>query len=97
MDEVVAELQEKGVSEEELARAKRAAIAQAIYSLDNQGTLANMLGQALAVGQSLDSVQNWPARVQAVTAAEVQAIARKYLHVEASATGFLEPQEAGKS
>jgi zinc protease len=97
MDEIIAELLAKGVSEEELARAKRSAIAQAIYSLDNQGTLANILGQALAVGQSLDSVQNWPARVQAVTAAEVQAVAQKYLHIEASATGFLEPQEAGKS
>ena len=38
------------------------AIAQAIYSLDNQAALANIVGQALAVGQSLEEVQNWPAR-----------------------------------
>jgi zinc protease len=97
MDAVIADLLKNGISEEELARAKRSAIAQAIYSLDNQATLANIVGQALAIGQSLDTVQSWPARVQAVTTADVQAVAQKYLHIEASATGFLERQEEGKS
>ena len=36
MDDVIADLLKNGVSDEELARAKRSAIAQAIYSLDNQ-------------------------------------------------------------
>jgi zinc protease len=97
MDSVIDDLVQNGVSEEELARAKRSAIAQAIYSLDNQGTLANIVGQALAVGQNLDTVQNWPARVQAVTVAEVQAAARKYLRSEASATGYLETLDAKRS
>ena len=73
MDEVIAELLQNGITEEELARAKRSAIAQAIYSLDNQATLANIVGQALAVGHTLESVQDWPARVQAVTVEQVQA------------------------
>jgi zinc protease len=97
MDEVIDDLLQNGISAEELARAKRSAIAQAIYSLDNQGTLANIVGLALAVGQSLDGVQDWPARVQAVTIAEVQAVAQKYLRPEASATGYLEPLEARRS
>jgi zinc protease len=97
MDAVIDDLVQNGISEEELARAKRSAIAQAIYSLDNQGTLANIVGQALAVGQNLDTVQNWPARVQAVTVAEVQAAARKYLRSEASATGYLETLDAKRS
>jgi zinc protease len=97
MDEVIADLAQNGISEEELARAKRSAIAQAIYSLDNQATLANIVGQAMAVGQSLDSVQDWPARVQAVTIAEVQAAAQKYLRPEAAATGYLEPLDARRS
>ena len=54
MDEVIADLLQNGITEEELARAKRSAIAQAIYSLDNQATLANIVGQALAVGQTLE-------------------------------------------
>jgi zinc protease len=97
IDAVIDDLLQNGISEEELARAKRSAIAQAIYSLDNQATLANIVGQALAVGQNLDTVQNWPARVQAVTVAEVQAVAQKYLRAEASATGYLEPLEARRS
>lgn len=97
MDAVIADLLQNGISEEELARAKRSAIAQAIYSLDNQATLANIVGQALAVGQSLDSVQDWPARVQAATMAEVQAVAQKYLRPVAAATGYLEPLEERRS
>ena len=97
MDAVIADLLDKGISEEELARAKRSAIAQAIYSLDNQATLANIVGQALAIGESLAEVQEWPARVQAVTLAQVQAAAQKYLRPEASATGYLEPRDASRS
>jgi zinc protease len=97
MDEVIADLLKNGISDEELARAKRSAIAQAIYSLDNQATLANIVGQALVVGQSLESVQDWPARVQAVTREQVQAVAQKYLRVDASATGYLEPVEGNRS
>jgi zinc protease len=97
MDQVIADLLKDGISDEELARAKRNAIAQAIYSLDSQMMLANLVGQALVVGDSLEGVQDWPARVQAVTKEEVQAAAQKYLRSEASATGYLEPREASRS
>jgi zinc protease len=97
MDSVIAELVKNGVSDEELARAKRSAIAQAIYSLDNQTMLANLVGQALIVGQTLESVQDWPKRVQAVTKEEVQAVAAKYLDPAASATGYLEPLDGSRS
>ena len=97
MDEVIAELLHNGITEEELARAKRSAIAQAIYSLDNQATLANIVGQSLAVGQALESVQDWPERVQAITVDQVQQVAQKYLRIEASATGYLEPLDDERS
>jgi zinc protease len=97
IDETIADLQKSGVTEEELARAKRSSIAQAIYSLDNQTALANIVGQALAIGRDLSDVQDWPSRIQAVTAAEVQAVAQKYLRPEASATGYLEPLEQGRT
>ena len=93
MDAVIQRVKENGVTEEELARAKRSAIAQAVYSLDNQATLANILGQALTVGRTLDDVQNWPARIQAVTADDVRAVAEKFLDIDTSATGYLESAE----
>jgi zinc protease len=93
----IAELQQNGVAVEELDRAKRSAIAQAIYSLDNQRMLANIVGQALTIGRSLEDVQDWPARIQAVTAEDVQQVASKYLRPELSATGYLEPEEGSRS
>ena len=81
MEAIVADIRDNGVTEEELERAKRSAIAQAIYSLDSQTALANIVGRALIVGSTLDDVQNWPSRIQAVTAADVQAVAAKYLQV----------------
>jgi zinc protease len=97
MQAVVEDLQENGVTKEELERAKRSAIAQAIYSLDNQTALANIVGQALTVGRTLPDVQDWPARIQAVTPQEVKAVAEKYLQPEAGVTGYLEPLEEGRS
>jgi len=91
MDEVIQYLRQNGVTEEELERAKRSAVAQAVYSLDSQVRLANIVAQALVVGQSLADVQNWPARVNVVTVEDVQAVAQKYLRPEAAATGYLEP------
>ena len=60
MEAAIEKLQKEGVSEEELARAKRSSIAQAIYSLDNQTALANIVGQALVIGRTLQDVQSWP-------------------------------------
>jgi len=97
METVIADLQTNGVSAEEVERAKRSAIAQAIYSLDNQVQLANMVGQALTVGRTLEGVQTWPERIQAVTAEQVKAVAERYLQPEASATGYLEPEQEGRS
>jgi zinc protease len=97
MQAVIADLQENGVTEEELARAKRSAVAQAVYSLDNQVQLANIVGQALTVGLTLKDVQDWPAGIQAVSVADVQAVAKKYLRPDAAVTGYLEPNAEGRT
>jgi zinc protease len=91
LDAEVDELKEHGVTQEELDRAKRSSIAQAIYSLDNQARLAQIVGRALASGRSLADLQDWPARIQKVTAADIQAAARKHLRMESSAIGYLQP------
>jgi zinc protease len=93
IQQILTAVQEKGVSVEEVERAKRSLIADAIYAVDDQEALANSIGEALATGQTLRDVQDWPARIQAVTAASVQAVAHKYLRPAASATGYLEPPE----
>jgi zinc protease len=89
IDGVIAELIDKGISDDELARAKRRMLASAIYAQDSQATLARVFGEAIATGRSVADAQNWPNAIQAVTADQVVAAARKYLDIRRSATGYL--------
>ena len=95
LEEVMAEIRDGGITPEELERAKNASIAQAIYSQDSQQALARIVGTALMTGNSLQDVQDWPARIQAVTAADVQEVAQKYLNQDRAVTGYLEPKAEG--
>ncbi len=88
-DAVIADVIAKGVSADELERAKSRLIADAIYAQDNQATMARWYGAALMTGASVQDVQRWPDRIRAVTAAEVQDAARKWLDKKRSVTGFL--------
>jgi zinc protease len=98
IDAVIAEVIAGGVTEEELQRAKTQMIAEAVYAQDSQATLARVFGSALATGQSVADVQDWPNRIAKVTAADVQAAAAKFLEAKRSVTGYLAqplPDEAG--
>jgi zinc protease len=90
--EIIAEVAAGGVAAEELRRAKQSAIAEALYAMDDQEQLATGIGEAIATGQSLADVQNWPARIEAVTAQAVQEAAGVFLIPANSATGYLEPR-----
>jgi zinc protease len=100
-DAVIAELILKGISTEELDRAKSRLIADAVYAQDNQATMARWYGAALMTGATAQDVQKWPERIRAVTAAEVQDAARKWLDKRRSVTGYLikdtSPQAEKKS
>jgi zinc protease len=89
IDGVLSDLVANGVSEEELAKAKHRVLADAIYAQDNHSALARVFGTALATGQTVEDVQNWPAAIEAVTTDQIVAAARKYLSVRRSVTGYL--------
>jgi zinc protease len=80
--------------ERELNRAKTQLIADTIYARDSQATLARMYGSTLAVGGAVKDVENWPARIDAVTLAEVTAVAKKRLVPRIAVTGYLLKEEA---
>ncbi|MEP0232813.1 pitrilysin family protein [Roseibium sp.] len=82
-----------GITEEELARAKRSMIASAIYAQDSQQSLARIFGSALATGQTIADVQTWPAQLGAVTPEDVQEVARKYLSGKPVVGRLLTPAE----
>ncbi len=89
LDAVLADFVEKGISTEELARAKSRMIADAIYDQDSQQTLARWYGAALATGSTVEWVRSWPDRIRAVTADHVRDAARRFLDKRRSATGYL--------
>ena len=88
-DAVIAEVVAKGITPEELDRAKTKLIADAVYAQDNQATMARWYGSALTTGSTVKDVERWPDRIRKVSAAEVQDAAREWLDKRRSVTGFL--------
>lgn len=89
----LAELVQSGATETETRRAIRQQTAGALLALDGLGAAPRMLGGALAIGLPIDSVEQWPARMAAVTEAQVNAAARAVLANPAIATSaWLLPQ-----
>jgi zinc protease len=89
MDAVVAEIADKGVTEEEIKRARSSLVAQAIYAQDSQGHMARIYGASLTTGLTVADIQDWPNRIARVTAEQVRDAARAHLRLEKSVTGIL--------
>lgn len=91
---VIAQMAGEPADAQDLARAKTRLIADAVYAQDSQTSLARWYGAALTTGESVEAVQNWPARIDAVTGEDVQAAAKKWLDRRRAVTGFLLAQES---
>jgi zinc protease len=89
IDEVIAEVAEKGITADELERAKTRMIADAVYAQDNQAALARWYGAALTTGSTVADVQAWPDRIRAVSAESIREAARTWLDRRRSVTGYL--------
>jgi zinc protease len=77
-----------------LRRAKTRLVADAVYAQDSQATLARWFGAALATGESIEDVQSWPDRIEAVEPAEILSAGKKWLESKRSVTGHLSPAAA---
>ena len=88
----IAAIIENGVSEEEVARAQRRLTAAAVFARDSLAFGARVVGVALTTGQSVEDVEAWPARIEAVTAEAVQAAARALFDEKRSVDGLLLPE-----
>jgi zinc protease len=85
IDEIVA----GGVTDEELERTKTRLIADMVYAQDNQTTLARMYGSTLTSGLSIDFLQGYPARIEALTRADLAKAAADCLAFDKGVTGYL--------
>ena len=91
IDRVLHEVREKGVTAEELERAKRAFIADFIYESDSQSALARRYGEGMLIGLTIEQVNNWPVAIAKVTVEDVRRAAAKHLDIRRSVTGRLVP------
>jgi zinc protease len=96
MDEVIAKFLADGVNPEELTRIKTQVRASTIYARDDAGGLARMYGQALAVGLTVQDVQDWPDILQSVTADDIMAAAAEVFDRNRAVTGWLQAPAVAK-
>lgn len=89
VDAAIAELLEKGVTADEVARAKQVLIDRAAFAHDNLRTGAMSFGVALTTGRSVADVEAWPDRISQVTVEDVAAAARHVLKDTGSVTAIL--------
>lgn len=91
IDDMLKAAQSAPPTDAELTRARTSLVADATYERDSQNSMANDYGQALAIGLSTADVEEWPDRIAAVPAADVQKAAQAYLLRAESVTGRLSP------
>lgn len=96
LDEI-ADLVKNGISTGELEKAKNRFLKSAIFARDSQSGMAQLYGSSLASGQTVTDVQEWPDRIRAVTARQVQDVAARYLDDSRSVTSYLLPKPEGRS
>jgi len=89
---IISDVAENGVTEEELERARRAAIAEMVYDYDSQTSMARIYGYALATGRSVEDIARHPQRLAQVSMEDVAAAAQSYLQAERSVTAKLVPE-----
>ncbi len=88
----VAKVVAEGVSEAEVAASKRRLKALAVYARDSLSTGARVIGAALTTGQTIEDVEAWPERIDAVTAAQVNEAVKALVRDSHSVTAYLLPK-----
>ena len=87
----VKQLQEAPVTDEELARVKAQVVAGDVYQRDSIFYQAMQIGQLETVGLDWSLMDEYVERINAVTAAQIQAVAKKYLVEERLTLAVLKP------
>ena len=94
VDGVIQDLIKNGVTDAEVADAKTRLQAQAILARDSLSGPAHSIGEAVATGQSIEDVENWPDDIAAVTPAQVnEAMRGVFGNGVSGVTGWLLPAD----
>ncbi len=88
----IARVLREGVTEREVADAKKRLSAGAIYARDSLNAAPNIIGRALTSGRPLEELEAWPELIGEVTVERVNEAARAVFVDKRSVTGVLLPQ-----
>ena len=97
MDAEIARIAEEGVTDAELAAAKKRYVRSLIFARDSQSGMARIYGSTLTTGGTIEDIEKWPDRIEAVTAEQVREAARRHLDQSRSVTGYLLPAGGDRS
>jgi zinc protease len=92
LDAEIADLLKNGVTDQEVADAKRRMEISAVKSRDSLEGAAQFVATRIATGSSLADIQAWPDKIKEVTAADVLAAAKAVFVPNRSVTGTLLPK-----
>ena len=84
---------EEGVTDEELANAKKSLVVSQVYAQEGLQSMAFNLGELVAVGAEPDYIVTYPDRINAVTADQVADAVSQVLQTKNSVTGVLKNGE----
>ncbi|HVV27855.1 MAG TPA: pitrilysin family protein [Rhizomicrobium sp.] len=93
VDQVLAASAHAAPQAADLKRAQTGLVASVTYRRDSQFALASAYGQALAIGLTVDDVNEWPDRIRAVNGEDVRRAAAGLSRKEA-VTAYLVPEGA---
>jgi zinc protease len=91
IDLVLADLVKNGVTQQELDRVRNQALAEQVYLLDDQTSLARIFGTGLTTGQTVKDLLDSDLEIAKVTPDDIKQAAVKFLQLKRSVTGELHP------
>jgi zinc protease len=97
VEAIVADVIANGVVAEDLERARIGMLASTIYGRDSAQGVARLFGAALTSGRTIEDVESFPDRVEAVTIDQLKAAAKAVFDEARSVTGVLRPLGGGRS
>jgi zinc protease len=90
-DVVIADILKNGVSQQELDRVRNKALAEQVYLLDDQSSLARIFGVGLMTGLTVQKLLDSDVETAKVTPDDIKQAAAKIIQLKRSVTGVLLP------
>lgn len=89
LDQIIEDVREKGITQEELDRAKSSLEARQVFEADNQMKLAQRYGEWVTMGRPVSDLEAIPKRTQGVSVDTAKRVAHEFLVAQRSVTGIL--------